>query len=233
MTTFFRPATRKALTKTAQRLLTRSRKKLFASFSDIIFIVARQKAALTAAWDRCGAPGLSRAPGTLKRGRPVVIDHPPGINVTEQDRILFALAMAATFRKDKRYDLPGSYRFYLARYAMLPGSDRRQPQYIERFAKTGPPTLRQFDYWVKKENDWELVLERRMTPKVYQKTRRPLLKTSTAEVLGPCSRFPNRRDDPSCVRAFARQQIPSCWTPNVICRPRRVQPHYRWVQPVV
>ena len=54
---------------------------------------------------------------------------------------------------------------------------------------TGLPTARQFRYWATKDSPMEALTRKRLTPRVYDMTRRPMVGNPTSQALGPASRL--------------------------------------------
>ncbi|MDD2869928.1 Mu transposase C-terminal domain-containing protein [Neomegalonema sp.] len=144
-------------------------------------------AALTPDTANSGAPGKSKPESGKKRGAPVR-GGAQGLNVDEKVRQAFRDAVTRYFAKNKRVDMTDCYHQCLKDHfsdLLLNEETGRQ----ERVLRPAHPSLRQFRYWLAQDNDLFALARKRRTPRVHDKDNRAILGTSTAETLGPGSRY--------------------------------------------
>ena len=100
----------------------------------------------------------------------------------------FRSVVTAQFARNRKLDLAGAYRILLERYYSDSEPDEETGQ--QRIVRLRDrPTMAQFRYWFEKDNSVFDIERSRRTPRVYDKDMRAILNTSTAEVIGPGSRF--------------------------------------------
>ena len=186
---------------TRARLVTSAMKihgKARTTFDDLLrayFHRGMCKAAITPSFYACGGPGRTKAvaPDSPKRGAPVAAGAPPGVNVTPEMRRLFCQAFDLSFGRERRHDMASAYHFCMRRFFMREEEDIGTGRLLHvanpPYDKVGLPTERQFRYWVVKDNPMESLIRKRLTPRVYDMTRRPMVGNPTAQALGPGSRF--------------------------------------------
>ncbi len=143
--------------------------------------------ALLPDYDRCGGRGKPKAVSNRKRGR-IYREDRQGVNVTPEVRSLIKAVVTRRFAMNRKMDIREAYdEFVLAHF-----SDRVIDEATGRqvaVTRKDTPTLRQFRYWFEKDNDIFLIERKRRTPRVYDKDMRAILGSSTAETLGPASRY--------------------------------------------
>lgn len=146
--------------------------------------------ALLPDYQNSGGKGQERIPTGKKRGRPRKYGIDQGVNVDADMRRVFRVAVKRYYAKNRKFTLRGAYEemksefFYKKVIDHESGKVKHLPMHPD-----GIPTLAQFTYWLSQDNDL-LALERtRRTARVYDKDMRGLLGTSTAEVMGPGSRY--------------------------------------------
>jgi len=153
------------------------------------------KAALTPRWSACGGRGLRKTvdEDTPKRGAPVLAGAPPGVNVTPEMRRLFRLGVSLSYARERRHNFATAYHLCMREFFSREVEDIQTGKLkhvpVEPYDELGLPTERQFRYWSRIDNDLVAITRRRLTPRVYDMTRRPLLGNPTAMAFGPCSRF--------------------------------------------
>ena len=138
-------------------------------------------------YDRCGGRGNEKPSSGKKRGRTADRDD-SGVNVTPQMRELFRAVVTGKFAKNNQMDFRAAYdELIVSAFSERVINERTGRQ--ELVPRKDAPTLRQFRYWFDKDNDVFRVDRIRRTPRVYDKDRRALLGSSTAETVGPASRY--------------------------------------------
>jgi hypothetical protein len=151
------------------------------------------KNALLPDYENSGAPGKERNSGEKKRGRPRRYAFDPkigvGINVDEDVKKIFRVAVSKFYRNPKENSLMTAYDLMLKEYFtedFYYEDGVRKSMLIPQEQK---PTLIQFKYWFEKEQDVKKTLASRSGARKYALESRPLLSSSTAEVYGPGSRY--------------------------------------------
>lgn len=144
--------------------------------------------ALVPDYRHSGAAGKDKPPTAKKRGRPRKFGDATGLNVDPEMRKRFRSVVTAQFARNRKLDLTGAYRILLERYYSDSEPDEETGQ--QRIVRLRDrPTMAQFRYWFEKDNSVFDIERSRRTPRVYDKDMRAILNTSTAEVIGPGSRF--------------------------------------------
>lgn len=152
------------------------------------------KNALLPDYKNSGAGGKERSAGEVKRGRKRKWqeDHKigEGINVDENIKKIFRLAISRFYRDPNEITLQDAFNLMLAEYFF------EEVYYDEAGIKktilVSPekkPTYAQFHYWYNKEKDIEKDITSRKGKNTYALTARPLLSNSTSQVPGPGYRF--------------------------------------------
>ena len=142
-----------------------------------------------------GGKGKQKVAGDVKRGRPRKYANDPdigiGINVTEETKMTFRVAISQFYHTSKKRSLVASYEKMIQEYY----SEDDLSNY-DRLHGTVPiqdriPTLRQFKYWY--ELDYGQNVEKKISTRIgkreYLQNYRPITGNSTAEVTGPGSRY--------------------------------------------
>ncbi|MBD2070352.1 DDE-type integrase/transposase/recombinase [Leptolyngbya sp. FACHB-671] len=141
-----------------------------------------------------GGPGKIKKAGEKKRGRPRKYATLPeigeGRNIDEADRRIFRVSINYFYETSKKNPLKTAYKLMLKAYyteeiyCFEDGSKK-----TKLISPGERPTFTQFKYWYEQELDIEKALIRRKGEKTYLLENRAVLGTSTAEVIGPGSRF--------------------------------------------
>ena len=143
--------------------------------------------ALLPDYARCGGTGRDKAVTEARRGRRPLIDRAV-VNVTPEMRQIFRAVVAVRFATSQVMSLRESYREMIVKHYSDRVLDERSGRQI-LIPRAGLPSLRQFSYWFRKDNDVFDIERKRRTPRVYDKDMRALLGSSTAETSGPGSRY--------------------------------------------
>jgi hypothetical protein len=142
-----------------------------------------------------GGKGKQKLAGDIKRGRPRKYANDPeigiGVNVTEETKMTFRVAISQFYHTSEKRSLVAAYEkmiqeYYseddLSIYDDLHGSIAMQDRI---------PSLVQFKYWYDLEHgqNVEKKISTRIGKREYQQNYRPITGNSTAEVIGPGSRY--------------------------------------------
>ena len=151
------------------------------------------RSALTPTFRNCGAPGVSSVvvPGGPKRGPKPPEGAPPGVAITPEMRRFFCQGIDLSYAREKRHDLTSAYHLCIRRFFMREEKDVETGAWrhvlLAPYDKFGLPTERQFRYWVTKDIEIETLTRKRLSPRVWEMRRRPLLGHPTAQAIGPGS----------------------------------------------
>jgi len=141
-----------------------------------------------------GGKGKVRIPNlNIKRGRPRRLGDLSGLNVDEEMRKTFRVAVARYYTTQNKFTLRGAYDQMIKDFFCDRMIDRVKGTVIHTpnadVLGTGFPSFGQFYYWLGQDNDRLDIKRERLRPRIYDKDFRGLLGTSTAEVWGPGSRY--------------------------------------------
>ncbi len=153
------------------------------------------KNALLPDYANSGGKGKTRKLGTKKRGRPRKFKHVEGIgqgiNITEQDRQIFRIAINKYYRNSKKNSLQKVYKLMLKEYYTenykIDENNNKLPILV---SSEELPTFDQFRYWYEVENkDLKKDIVSREGRKKFDLKYRALHGSSKQETIGPGSRY--------------------------------------------
>lgn len=144
--------------------------------------------ALLPDYKNSGGKGKDRKGGKSKRGRPPVYGV-KGINVNEDTKRIFRLAIEKYYLTSKQNSLTAAYKFMLKEFYVENIYYENGVEKIILKDEEAIPTLTQFKYWYQKEYNAPEVLTARKGEKHFNKDHRAVLNTSQSEVFGPGSRY--------------------------------------------
>ena len=152
------------------------------------------KNALLPDYKNSGAAGKERSAGQVKRGRKKKQQHDPeigpGVNVDEDMKKIFRLAISKFYRDSNEITLQDAFNLMLAEYFFEDFYyDENKVKKTILMPPEKKPTYAQFHYWYNKEKDIEKDVTARKGKHKYALTSRPLLNNSTSQVFGPGYRF--------------------------------------------
>lgn len=143
--------------------------------------------ALLPDYDKSGGPGKPKSVGEKKRGRPRKMGL--GINVDDETKRIFRVAITRYYHTEKENTLPDVYKLMIKEFYK---SDVRYDNGVEKpiiLSEDEIPTLNQFKYWFEQEQDIKTSLIKRKGRRKYELEHRPILGSSNTGVLGPGSVF--------------------------------------------
>lgn len=150
------------------------------------------KNSLTPDYVNSGARGQERNLLNKKVGRPKKADYygeiTEGINITEDVKIHFEVAINKYYRNNKKANLTETYTLMLRDFYSDSFMENNQIKY-KVWDKCRIPTYRQFYYWYRKNKDIKKDIIFRESEKEFNLKHRPLLSNSTQETDGPGTRF--------------------------------------------
>jgi transposase InsO family protein len=143
--------------------------------------------ALLPDYDNSSGRGKVRGSSDKKRGAPVIYNI-EGINITSEIREYFKLSIQRYFVENKKMSQQGCFDRCIRDFFMKTKicSESGSPKLVQIDER---PSLRQFRYWLRQDNDLLALDRKRRTPRVYDKSRRGLLSSSRLETDGPGHRF--------------------------------------------
>ncbi len=148
--------------------------------------------ALLPTYGNCGSKGQEKTAKDGKLGRKAK----PGIvriNVSEGLRRIFQVAVDRWYATGKKFNLQKAFDKMIQEFFCDKIYDDKTKSfkypYKDSSLVEGLPTLAQFKYWFKKDNNELAIKRKRESSRIYDKDMRGLTGTSNAEVWGPGSRF--------------------------------------------
>lgn len=152
------------------------------------------KNALLPDYSNCGAKGETRKSNPeVKRGRPRKYSDEIGLNVSEDMRKVFSVAVSRFYASNSKFSLQGSYDEMIRKFFCNREIDYESGRVIylpkDEVATSGFPTIGQFTYWINQDHNRPDIKRKRVGNKAYDKDLRGLLGTSNAGVWGPGSRY--------------------------------------------
>ncbi len=142
-----------------------------------------------------GGKGKQKVAGDVKRGRPRKYandsDIGIGINVTEETKKTFRVAISQFFHTAKKRSLVAAYEKMIQEYYSEEDLYSYEDLHGSIAIQDRIPTLRQFKYWYDLEygQNVEKKISTRIGKREYLQNYRPLTGSSTSEVTGPGSRY--------------------------------------------
>ncbi len=151
--------------------------------------------ALLPDYQNSGGKGKQKIAGDVKRGRPRKYandsDIGIGINVTEETKMTFRVAISQFYHTFKKRSLVAVYEKMIQEYY----SEEDLCSYDDLHGSIALhdriPTLRQFKYWYELEygQNVEKKISTRIGKREYLQNYRPITGNSTSEVIGPGARY--------------------------------------------
>lgn len=149
--------------------------------------------ALLPDYDNSGGKGKTRAATSIKRGRPLKFGEQSGVNIDEEMRRIFRVAVARYYTTQRKFTLQGAYdemiKDFFTNRTLEINTGQSTPTPGAKGSSSEVPSFGQFNYWLGKDQDRLEIKRERLRPRIYDKDLRGLLGTSTAEVWGPGARF--------------------------------------------
>ncbi len=142
-----------------------------------------------------GGKGRQKLAGDTKRGRPRKYANDPeigiGINVTEETKMTFRVAISQFYHTSEKRSLVAAYEKMIQEYYSEENFSNYDDLYGSIPMQDRIPTLVQFKYWYDLEHgqNVEKKISTRIGKREYLQNYRPITGNSTAEVTGPGSRY--------------------------------------------
>ena len=141
-----------------------------------------------------GGKGKARiANANIKRGRPRKLGDLPGLNIDEELRQVFRVAVERYYTTQVKFTLRGAYDQMIKDFFCDRSIDIETGRVCHtqsaNVSASGFPSFGQFNYWLEQDHDRLDIKRERLRPRIYDKDLRGLLGTSTAEVWGPGARY--------------------------------------------
>ncbi|MEP0885455.1 Mu transposase C-terminal domain-containing protein [Trichocoleus sp. ST-U3] len=151
------------------------------------------KNALLPDYINSGGKGKQRKAGEKKRGRPRKYGEEPeigiGINITEEDKRIFRIAINKFYNNPKQNSLTTAYELMIKEYYYEEIIYEDGIQKSELISPEKRPTLTQFKYWYEVEQDIRKTFISRKGANRYALQNRAIMGSSKMESLGPGFRF--------------------------------------------
>lgn len=148
--------------------------------------------ALLPRYGNCGGKGKEKTAKNGNLGRP----PKPGvkrITVNAGLRKIFQVAVDRWYATGKKFNLQKAFDKMIEEFFCERVYDEKTKSvkcpYKESSVINGLPTIHQFTYWLRKDNNELEIKRKRESPRNYDKDMRGLLGTSNSEVWGPGARF--------------------------------------------
>ena len=145
------------------------------------------KNALLPDYHNCGCKGIERDVGKKKRGRPRKDYKGEGVNVDEETKKIFRLAIKRFYHTTTENSLTTAYELMRKEYY---AEGYRYENCVKKpilLDSNEVPTFGQFRYWFEKERNKQKEISARKSSKRYHLENRAILGNSTQEALGPGS----------------------------------------------
>jgi hypothetical protein len=151
------------------------------------------KNALLPDYINSGGKGKQRKAGEKKRGRPRKYGEEPeigiGINITDEDKRIFRIAINKFYNNPKQNSLTTAYELMIKKYYFEEIIYEDGIQKSELLPPEKRPTLTQFKYWYEVEQDIRKTIISRKGANRYALQNRAIMGTSKMESFGPGFRF--------------------------------------------
>jgi hypothetical protein len=147
------------------------------------------KNALLSNYFKCGGASVEKKAGELKRGRPRKFGGTlgKGINIDEEVRRVFRVAINKYYNTSKKNSLVTSYEFMLKDFFYEDYKIQNGIKIPVLKDRDEIPTLEQFRYWFNKERNIKREITLRNSSRKYELNNRAILGSSTYEAIGPTS----------------------------------------------
>lgn len=145
--------------------------------------------ALLPDYDKSGGRGKGKTPGEKKLGRPRIYKPGRGINVDEETKCVFRVAIDRFYDKSRKSALADAYDMMLREYypeAIRIENGIRKPIVADA---GNIPSIDQFTYWHNKEQDIVDKLKNRRGNKKFNLENRAVTGKCDADLIGPGSIF--------------------------------------------
>lgn len=138
---------------------------------------------------RCGNRGTNKSESNIKRGRPRSLSKGKGINITEDIKKIFRVAVNKYYYNAAQYSLKLTYELMIKQFftESIKHENGVRVPILKEYSDL--PTYDQFYYWYRKEKDIKKEITSRISSKRYKQQYRAIIGNSTAEALGPGSIF--------------------------------------------
>jgi hypothetical protein len=137
----------------------------------------------------CGLRGRERAMSKVKRGRPRKLSSilGEGINVDDETKRIFRIALDKFYYTKKKNTLTTTYELMLKEYFVEDYKIENGVKIPIVKSSNEVPSLAQFRYWFRKERSIKKEISSRFSLKIYEQNHRRLLGNSSYEVreMGP------------------------------------------------
>lgn len=134
---------------------------------------------------KCGGKGKEKKSSLTKMGRPTKYGENIGINVDEDIKKIFKIAIEKYYYNNKLNSITTTYELMKKEFFIEDFKIENGIKIPVLKDNTHIPTIGQFRYWFQKERNIKKEISSRKSLKKYQLQNRPLLGESTSEAYGP------------------------------------------------
>ncbi|MGO4273048.1 hypothetical protein AB4Z22_24960, partial [Paenibacillus sp. TAF58] len=147
---------------------------------------AKTKNSLLPSYYRCGARQKERKNSDKKRGKPRYGEKGVGVNVDENMKKIFKVALNRYFYSERKNSLKITYELMLRDFFAKEHVEQNGIKIPVLSDSSLLPTYQQFLYWFKKLNNSKVEISKRSGTRVYQQNFRTIIGDSTQDAGGAC-----------------------------------------------
>lgn len=145
---------------------------------------AKTKDSLLPNYYKCGAKHRDRKSSDKKRGKPRHGEKGLGINVDDNMKKMFKVALNRYYYSDRKNSLKITYELMLRDFFAKEQVEQNGIKLPLLFEKSQLPTYQQFLYWFKKLNNAKVEISQRSGTRAYQQNFRTIIGDSTQDAGG-------------------------------------------------
>lgn len=145
------------------------------------------KNALLPNYYRCGGKGKEKNSSSIKRGRPKKYSEITGINIDNDIKHIFNIAIEKYYYSSKQNSITMTYELMMKEFFTEDFKIENGIRIPLLKDSNLIPSIGQFRYWFNKERNIKKEITARKSSKKYELENRPLLGESTSEAFGPGS----------------------------------------------
>ncbi len=147
---------------------------------------AQTKNSLLPSYHRCGAKQRDRKSSNKKRGKPRNDEKSIGVNVDDNMKKLFKVALNRYYYSERNNSLKITYELMLRDSFVKEKVEHNGINLPVLLDKSKMPTYQQFLYWFKKMNNAKMEISKRSGTRAYQQNYRTIIGDSTQDAGGAC-----------------------------------------------
>ncbi|GIP52957.1 Mu transposase C-terminal domain-containing protein [Paenibacillus vini] len=147
---------------------------------------AQTKDSLLPNYHRCGAKHKDRKCGNKKRGKPRNDEKGTGVNVDDNMKKIFKVALNRYYYSERNNSLKITYELMLRDSFVKEQVEQNGIKFPLLLEKSQLPSYQQFLYWFKKLNNAKVEISQRSGTRAYQQNFRTIIGDSTQDAGGAC-----------------------------------------------